>query len=55
MISVEHFNNFDHFLMKTLILFQIACPQWYFDIDSLRYFSIKSYNTKTKLEFFYLS
>ena len=26
-------NNFDRFLMKTLILYQLACTQWRFNVD----------------------
>ena len=33
----------------TLFLYQLACPQWYFNVDSL---IKKSYDTKTELELF---
>ena len=38
------------FLMKTLILYQLACPQWRFYVDSL---IKKSYDTEIELAFFF--
>ena len=32
------FKNFDLFFMKPSILYQLACPQWRFNVDSLHYF-----------------
>ena len=51
MISIKRsyvcFEQFWQILMKTLILYQLACPQWRLLVPQLR-----SYDNKTKRLFF---